>query len=251
MTDGFRFFGRNAGHGLMLSVMAVASMAMAPAPALANASAAATAEMKAPVRESADIPTAGSANADAQFKQLFATWKTVEKTQPVAVASGITIGSKTAAKIAATASIPSRLPIEGSRFSSLYGSRIHPVTGGRKNHDGIDMAAPSGTPIYATADGTVEMAQWYGGYGNYVQLAHGGSYETRYGHMSRMNVSAGQQVKKGDLIGWVGSTGRSTGAHLHYEVRIGGQSVDPMPYLKGESFRSVFADASLGKGGPE
>ncbi|WP_082836093.1 M23 family metallopeptidase [Croceicoccus bisphenolivorans] len=242
MTDGFRFSGINAGRlktgqGLALSVMAVASMAMAPAPALANASAAASAEMKAPLRESAEIPAAGSANGDAKFKQLFASWKKVETEKPT---------------ISGASSIPSRMPVEGARFSSLYGSRIHPVTGGRKNHDGIDMAAPSGTPIYATADGRIEMAQWYGGYGNFVEIDHGGDVETRYGHMSRMNVSAGQPVKKGDLIGWVGSTGRSTGPHLHYEVRIAGEAVDPQPYLHADTFQQAFADASgLGAGGPE
>lgn len=244
MTDGFRFSGIKAGQGLALSAMAVVSMAMAPAPALANASAAASANIKAPVRESAEIPSAGSVTGDAKFKQLFASWKQVEIEKPAL---------RTAAKAAVSAtSLPSRLPVEGARFSSMFGSRIHPVTGGRKNHDGIDLAAPTGTPIYATADGRVEMAQWYGGYGNFVEIDHGGDVETRYGHMSRMNVSAGQSVRKGELIGWVGSTGRSTGPHLHYEVRIAGEAVDPSPYLRADSFQKAFASADrLGTGGPE
>lgn len=247
MTDGFTISGLKAGRALVLGTMAVAMMAMAPAPALASASAAATAEIKAPKRETAEIPT----KADTKFQQLFASWKKSEIEKPAMKgAMGV-------------ASMPSRMPLENARFTSLYGSRIHPVTGGRKNHDGIDLAAPTGTPIYATADGRVEMAQWYGGYGNFVEIDHGGDVETRYGHMSRMNVSAGQAVKKGDLIGWVGSTGRSTGPHLHYEVRIAGNAVDPQPYLKGtlddarpagpsERFQQSFAEfANLGAGGPE
>jgi len=236
MTDGFRNFGSKAGRGLALGVMGLVTMAMAPTSALASSSASASADVKVPLRESAEIPTAGSENADPKYKQLFASWKKVETAKP---ALGVS-------------SIPSRLPVEGARFSSLFGSRVHPVTGRRKNHHGIDMAAPSGTPIFATADGRVEMAKWYGGYGNYVQIEHGGDVETRYGHMSRMNVSAGQPVKKGDLIGWVGSTGRSTGPHLHYEVRIAGAPVDPEPYLHADTFQEAFADASgLGAGGPE
>ncbi len=246
MTDGFTISGLKAGRALVLGTMAVATMAMAPAPALANASAAASAGIKTPAREAAEIP----AKNDSKFKQLFATWKKSESEIEKPAMKGA-LG---------VASMPSRMPIEGARFSSLYGSRIHPVSGGRKNHDGIDMAAPTGTPIYATADGRVEMAQWYGGYGNFVELDHGGNVETRYGHMSRMNVSAGQKVKKGDLLGWVGSTGRSTGPHLHYEVRIAGKAVNPQPYLNGgnvlegpsERFQQSFAEfANLGAGGPE
>ncbi|MBB3992122.1 murein DD-endopeptidase MepM/ murein hydrolase activator NlpD [Croceicoccus naphthovorans] len=220
-------------------MMAVASMAMAPAPALANTGAAASADIKAPVRENMEIPVAGSAQSDAKYKQLFASWKKVEAKNPATAAAG-------------AVAIPSRMPLETARFSSQFGSRIHPVTGKRKNHDGIDMAAPSGTPIYATADGKVEMAQWYGGYGNFVEIDHGSDVETRYGHMSRMNVSAGQPVRKGDLIGWVGSTGRSTGPHLHYEVRISGEAVDPTPYLEAATFQQAFAQATgNGAGGPE
>lgn len=242
MTFFDRFSASKAGHGVVLSVMAVASMAMAPAPALANASTAASTDVKAPIRENADIPAADSAASDAKFRQLFASWKDIEAEQP----------TMSATTTATAASIPSRMPVEDARFSSLFGSRIHPVTGKRKNHHGIDMAAPSGTPIYATADGRVEMAKWYGGYGNYVQIEHGGDVETRYGHMSRMNVSEGQPVKKGDLIGWVGSTGRSTGPHLHYEVRIAGEPVDPEPYLHKDTFEQAFAEVKgLGAGGPE
>lgn len=123
--------------------------------------------------------------------------------------------------------MPSRLPISGSALTSGFGMRQHPLLGGRRAHSGIDLAAPTGTPIYATADGMVGKAQWQGGYGLFVEMEHGGGLQTRFGHMSRLNVAAGQQMRKGDLIGYVGSTGLSTGPHLHYEIRVNGQAVNP------------------------
>jgi murein DD-endopeptidase MepM/ murein hydrolase activator NlpD len=98
-------------------------------------------------------------------------------------------------------------------------------------HKGLDLAVASGTPVLAPADGVVERASWFSSYGNLIEIAHGGNMETRYGHLSGYNVVEGQHVHKGDVIGYVGSTGRSTGPHLHYEVRIDGHAVDPMPYL--------------------
>ena len=123
--------------------------------------------------------------------------------------------------------MPSHLPLSGSFLTSGFGMRQHPLLGTRRAHSGIDLAAPMGTPIYATADGMVGRAQWQGGYGLFVEMEHGGGLQTRFGHMSRMNVAAGQQVRKGDLIGYVGSTGQSTGPHLHYEIRVNGQAVNP------------------------
>jgi murein DD-endopeptidase MepM/ murein hydrolase activator NlpD len=99
-------------------------------------------------------------------------------------------------------------------------------------HKGVDLPAPVGTPIHATADGIVSRADWFSSYGLYVSLEHGGNIETRYGHMSRLNVAAGQEVHKGDIIGYVGTTGRSTGPHLHYEVRVAGEAVNPLPYMQ-------------------
>jgi len=98
---------------------------------------------------------------------------------------------------------------------------------GWRTHSGIDLAAAYGSPVVASANGTVEVAGWQGGYGLLVELDHGGGVETRYGHLSKLAVQPGQQVKRGDLVGFVGSTGRSTGAHLHYEVRENGRAVDP------------------------
>lgn len=176
---------------------------------------------------------------DTQFRQLFASWKQLDSNSP--------------ANASAAVSIPSRMPVNGVRMSSDYGMRTHPVLGGRRAHKGVDLAGPTGTPVYATADGTVGMAQWFSSYGNYVQIEHGGSLETRYGHLSGYTVAQGQKVRKGDLIGYIGSTGRSTGPHLHYEVRVAGVAVNPVPYMVETTAQQAFALArgEGGKGGPE
>ncbi|MGN6690260.1 MAG: M23 family metallopeptidase [Sphingopyxis sp.] len=149
-------------------------------------------------------------------------------------------------------SVPSRRPIEQMSLSSTYGMRVHPITGKLARHNGVDIPAPYGTPIYATADGIVGRAQRLGGYGNYVEIEHGNEIETRYGHMSSYVVRPGQQVKKGDVIGYVGSTGRSTGNHLHYEVRIEGAPVNPMPFVRSDSMTiAALTGDKLAMGGPE
>ncbi len=121
---------------------------------------------------------------------------------------------------------PTGLPVAG-RLSSSFGYRLHPILGGMRWHGGIDIAAPLGTPIQATSDGRVERASWDGGYGLMVELDDGGGTETLYGHMSRVAVEKGQVVKKGEVLGYVGSTGLSTGPHVHYEIRRNGRSIDP------------------------
>lgn len=119
-----------------------------------------------------------------------------------------------------------------NRIASGYGSRIDPVYKTVKFHYGLDFAAPQGTPIYATADGTVTTAGNTGnGYGNYVVINHGYGYETLYGHMVRVKARNGQQVKRGEVIGWVGSTGKSTGPHCHYEVHKYNQKIDPIYFF--------------------
>lgn len=128
--------------------------------------------------------------------------------------------------------LPSGLPVAATGYTSAFGSRYHPILGGLRNHAGIDLAAQAGLPIFATSDGVVSQAQWAGGYGLLVTIEHGDGMQTRYGHMSRIAVAAGQTVRKRDIIGYVGSTGLSTGPHLHYEVRIGGAAVDPFPLLR-------------------
>jgi murein DD-endopeptidase MepM/ murein hydrolase activator NlpD len=117
-------------------------------------------------------------------------------------------------------------PVNGA-VTSGFGYRRHPILGFRRMHSGIDFKASSGAPIYATADGVVNYAGRKGGYGNFVRIAHGGNIATGYGHMSRIAVSNGMRVRRGQVIGYVGSTGLSTGPHLHYELYRGGRAVDP------------------------
>ena len=130
------------------------------------------------------------------------------------------------------AAMPSNAPVRFARMTSTFGMRAHPLLGGMRMHAGIDLAAPLATPIRATADGVVSSAAWSGGYGLMVAIKHGGRLETRYGHMSRLAVRPGERVTKNSIIGYVGSTGRSTGPHLHYEVLRNGRPVNPLPYMR-------------------
>lgn len=127
---------------------------------------------------------------------------------------------------------PSGLPVRASAIASGYGTRWHPILGGYRFHAGIDLPAPQGAAVQATAPGSVVGAGWCGGYGWCVTLDHGGGVFTLYGHLSRIDVAAGQGVARGQEIGLVGSTGHSTGPHLHYEVRTNGRPIDPVPYLR-------------------
>ena len=122
------------------------------------------------------------------------------------------------------------LAMRNARVSSLFGYRRHPVYKDRRFHGGVDYAAPSGTAIYASGAGTIEMARYVNGYGNYIKIRHNSEYETAYGHMSRFasGMRPGVRVKQGQVIGYVGSTGRSTGPHLHFEILRKGQRIDPL-----------------------
>ena len=122
------------------------------------------------------------------------------------------------------------LAVEG-RLLGGYGERTDPFSGEGAMHTGVDISAPTGTPVRATADGIVKFASWSSGYGQLVVVDHGGGFETYYAHLSRFAVIAGQEVRRGDQVGAVGSTGRVTAPHLHYEVRIGGAPVNPHTYL--------------------
>jgi len=129
--------------------------------------------------------------------------------------------------------IPAIQPISElalKQMASGYGYRVDPIYGTGKFHEGMDFSADIGTPVYATGDGRVAEAEWNSGYGNMVELDHGYNYRTRYAHLSKILVHAGQNVKRGDKIGLVGNTGKSTGPHLHYEVRFKGQPQNPVNY---------------------
>ena len=140
----------------------------------------------------------------------------------------------------ATAYAPTLWPIEG-RVTSSFGQREDPFNGEGAFHAGIDISAPIGTPVHAPSDGTVLSASFSGGYGREVIIDHGHGVTTRYGHLSGFTVVPGQQVSRGDVIGFVGDSGRATGAHLHYEVRLNDQPVNPHKYL-----RETMADLTAG-----
>jgi murein DD-endopeptidase MepM/ murein hydrolase activator NlpD len=151
------------------------------------------------------------------------------------------------------ASIPAIQPVsnkELTRIASGFGFRIHPIYGIAKMHNGLDFTAPQGTPIYATGDGVVTTAGVGTGTGNHVIINHGYGYETVYMHMVRIKTSAGTKVKRGEVIGWVGSTGASTGPHCHYEVHINGTPVDPVYFffndLNAEQYDRVLKIAATG-----
>ncbi len=167
--------------------------------------------------------------ADPTFKQLFMSWKKLDNLQSGAIA------------------VPSDKPVKTAAFTSGYGVRSDPFAGRAAMHAGIDLSGPVGTPIYATADGSVSTAGYNsGGYGNLVKLDHGRGIETRYGHLSAIGVSPGQRVRRGDLIGRMGSTGRSTGSHLHYEVRIDSRAVNPIPFMKSSDYLLAMKNKNFG-----
>jgi murein DD-endopeptidase MepM/ murein hydrolase activator NlpD len=128
--------------------------------------------------------------------------------------------------------IPNGNPTDDVRLSSSFGTRIHPITGKRKSHRGLDFAANTGAAIYAPADAVIELVRPSNkGYGNHLKLSHSLGFTSSYSHMSKFNVKRGQFVRKGDLIGWTGNTGMSTGPHLHYEIRFLGRAINPRPFV--------------------
>ncbi|MGF1724289.1 M23 family metallopeptidase [Photobacterium nomapromontoriensis] len=139
--------------------------------------------------------------------------------------------------------IPNGNPTPQIRMSSQFGTRIHPVTGKRKRHFGLDFAANIGTEIYAPADGVVEVVRPSNkGSGNFLKLSHTLGFATTYSHLKKFNVKSGHFVRKGDLIGWTGNTGLSTGPHLHYELRFLGRALNPRPFVEWspDNFDSLF-----------
>lgn len=182
-------------------------------------------------------PFDSATQADPTFKSLFMSWKKLDNLADGAIA------------------IPSDKPVKTAEFTSSFGVRSDPFRGVAAKHAGIDLAAPLGTPIYATADGSVITAGYNnGGYGNLIKLDHGRGIETRYGHLSAILVSEGQHVTRGQLIGRMGSTGRSTGSHLHYEVRIDGRAVNPIPFMRSNDYLVAMQRHSMDEvalGGPK
>ncbi|KXI21849.1 M23 family metallopeptidase [Photobacterium sanguinicancri] len=139
--------------------------------------------------------------------------------------------------------IPNGSPTPDTRMSSRFGTRIHPVTGKRKRHNGLDFAANIGTPIYAPADGVIENVRPSNkGSGNFIKLDHSFGFMSTYSHMKKFNVKRGQFVRKGDLLGWTGNSGLSTGPHLHYEIRFLGRALNPHHFVvwTPDNFDSLF-----------
>lgn len=155
-----------------------------------------------------------------RFKDLYMSWTRLDLLQR------------------AMLSIPAYLPTRNTTFTSGFGFRYDPFSGSPAMHAGIDFAGPLGTPIMAAASGVVVKATWLGGYGNMIEIDHGRGLTTRYAHLATMAVREGDRVEQGDVIAGMGSTGRSTGVHLHYEIRVNGEAVNPMPFL--EAARDVL-----------
>ena len=170
---------------------------------------------------------AADLKADAQFRTLFQTWKKLDTLQQGVIA------------------IPSVHPVANLAFTSNFGIRSDPFRGTAAMHAGVDIPGPIGTPIYATADGVIDRAERSGGYGNLVEINHGKGIQTRYGHLSKILVSDGTHVRRGQLIALMGSTGRSTGSHLHYEVRIDGHAVNPVPFLTTADYLLAAQDRAV------
>ncbi len=171
------------------------------------------------------------------FRSLFQSWKKLDQLQQGVVA------------------IPAIHPVDSMNFTSNFGVRSDPFNGHRAMHAGVDIPGAHGANIYATADGVVNRAEWVNGYGNLVELDHGRGIMTRYGHLSAFVVAPGAHVTRGQLIARMGSTGRSTGTHLHYEVRIDGGAVNPVPFLQSSDYlvalQKTPAPAKVAVGGPE
>jgi murein DD-endopeptidase MepM/ murein hydrolase activator NlpD len=210
----------------IMVVMLPVSGAMA-APLAEGAPAAATAAVGGPMIPTGSVEATSDLKADAQFRTLFQSWKKLD----TRVGGGI--------------AIPSVQPVQKLNFTSNFGIRSDPFRGTAAMHAGVDIPGPVGTPVYATADGIIDHASRLGGYGNMVEINHGKGIATRYGHLSKILVADGSKVTRGQLIALMGSTGRSTGPHLHYEVRIDGHAVNPIPFLTTADYLLAAQDRSV------
>lgn len=216
---------RNIGRAVvLLGATAVATQASAQAPVVTT-----------PFVTTPSGGSAAATPADPRFRAMFQSWKKLETAQQGTVA------------------VPSLRPVDSTTFTSGFGVRSDPFRGTATMHAGVDMPGVIGTAIYATADGFVGRAGWSGGYGNLIELDHGKGIQTRYGHLSSLLVAPGTRVTRGQLIGRMGSTGRSTGSHLHYEVRFDGHAINPMPFLQGSNYLMAMTrrtGTQVAMGGP-
>ncbi|HEX8383175.1 MAG TPA: M23 family metallopeptidase [Sphingomonas sp.] len=208
-----------------------AAQAFAAEPAAKSSAGRASAQTGGPLIAAGSAEASSDLNADRNFRSLFSAWKKLDGGQ----------GPSSIGQIA----IPSVQPVARMDYTSNFGIRSDPFRGTAAMHAGVDIRGPLGTPIYATADGIVAESDRRGGYGNLVELDHGKGIATRYGHLSKLLVVAGARVKRGQLIGLMGSTGRSTGSHLHYEVRIDGRAVNPVPFLTTANYLLAAQDRSV------
>lgn len=183
--------------------------------------------MGGPLIEATSAEAIADLKADEQFRSLFMTWKKLDNLEQGVIA------------------IPSVQPVAKLNFTSNFGIRSDPFRGTAAMHAGVDIPGPVGTPIYATADGVVSHAGRQGGYGNLIEVNHGKGIATRYGHLSRILVADNTRVTRGQLIGLMGSTGRSTGPHLHYEVRIDNHAVNPVPFLTTADYLLAAKDRAV------
>ena len=167
-----------------------------------------------------DVPPTGTLSGPGAAATPTAPGGAVAGSVPSTIATGVPSAPS------GTLSMPATGPI-----TSGFGERTSPTSGAAEFHQGLDIGAPYGSPVRAAASGTVSYAGWMQGYGNIVILQHPGGVETRYAHQSQLSVTVGQQVSAGDVLGAVGATGDATGPHLHFEVRLNGQPVDPGPSL--------------------
>jgi len=172
--------------------------------------------------------TDGATGADPRFADLFVNWQRVEQMED------------------AMASLPSFVPAKSYTLTSSFGFRYDPFHGRGAQHAGLDMAGAHGEPIHAAAAGRVVRAERYGAYGNTVDIDHGRGILTRYAHLYSIHVAVGDKVGIGERIATMGSTGRSTGTHLHYEVRIDGQPVNPRPFIESSRFLLAYQQKSMG-----
>jgi len=187
-----------------------------------------------------DYPAAKYADLEGErfSPQMTSTWRNLDRVARRLYLQSVSLDElqRLAAdkELMATA-VPALIPVNPQDVRSIGPykmNRLHPRLGYVRPHWGIDLTAPRGTPIYVAGDGEVTFSGWYGGYGNFVTIDHGYGFRTNYGHLSKILVTRGQWVKRGEQIGEVGSTGLSTGSHLHYEVVYRGAKVDPMSYIQ-------------------